>query len=195
MVIVVFEFIADRPVLDFVATLAERGTTNEEKLATPADLIAWATEAGIVHDVRTLSEEQLRHAQRVRDAIFGLIASAIDHTPPRDADRATVNSAAAKPKPVFHLDSRGTLHRTGGLEAMLAALATDCLDLIDSPDRTQLHWCDDHRCTRPFIDRSHGRRRRWCGMKGCGDRAKAAAYRQRQRERTQTVYAQLTTDT
>ncbi|PYC65712.1 hypothetical protein C7C45_27955 [Micromonospora arborensis] len=32
--------------------------------------------------------------------------------------------------------------------------------------------------------RSRGARRRWCGMRGCGDRAKAAAYRQRRRTPT-----------
>jgi hypothetical protein len=43
-----FEFIADRPVLDFVPTLAERGTTDDEKLRSPADLADWIAEAGIV---------------------------------------------------------------------------------------------------------------------------------------------------
>ncbi|MGH1526542.1 CGNR zinc finger domain-containing protein [Leifsonia sp. L25] len=30
-------------------------------------------------------------------------------------------------------------------------------------------------CTRPFLDVSRASNRRWCGMSGCGDRAKAAA--------------------
>jgi len=64
--------------------------------------------------------------------------------------------------------------------AVFAFLARDCLDLFDSPDRAALRWCADAKCTRVFIDRSRGQRRRWCGMKGCGDRAKAAAYRRRQ---------------
>jgi predicted RNA-binding Zn ribbon-like protein len=73
------------------------------------------------------------------------------------------------------------LHRYGDTDAVLALLARDCLDLFDSPDRAALRWCADLTCTRAFIDRSRGQRRRWCGMKGCGNRAKAAEYRRRRR--------------
>jgi predicted RNA-binding Zn ribbon-like protein len=55
------------------------------------------------------------------------------------------------------------------------------LDLHGDADRPLLSRCADDRCTRPFVDRSRGHRRRWCGMRGCGDRAKAAAYRARHR--------------
>lgn len=69
------------------------------------------------------------------------------------------------PRPTLHLDDDGAVHRAGGLNALLAALASDCLDLCDSRDRAALRWCADSRCTRPFIDRSHGERRRWFGIK------------------------------
>ena len=59
---------------------------------------------------------------------------------------------------------------------------SDVIELHHGPDRALLRWCADAYCTRPFIDRSRGGRRRWCGMAGCGDRAKAAAYRMRKRE-------------
>jgi predicted RNA-binding Zn ribbon-like protein len=181
MVRMVFQFIADRPALDFVPTVAERGTADEEKLRTPADLLEWAGQAGIVDDLRAVTRRELAEARAVREAIFGLIAALINGTAPRPSERDLVNRAAAKPRPALHLDANGTVLRTGGIDALLAALACDCLDLYDSPDRAALRWCADSRCTRPFIDRSHGQRRRWCGMKGCGDRAKAAAYRRRQR--------------
>jgi predicted RNA-binding Zn ribbon-like protein len=71
--------------------------------------------------------------------------------------------------------------RSGGVEAFVAALACDCLELLGGDDRLLLRRCADERCTRLFLDRSRGRRRRWCDMKGCGDRAKAAAYRRRRR--------------
>ena len=43
-----FEFIADRPVLDFVATVAERGTSNVEHLRASADLADWIDQSGLV---------------------------------------------------------------------------------------------------------------------------------------------------
>lgn len=174
-----FEFIADRAALDFVATLAERGTTNDESLVTPADLRTWIRESGIVDDV-TVGPAELARAVDAREAMFGLLAALIDGRRPSARDRAVVNAAAAGPGPRVELTG-SRVRRTGDVSAVLAVLATDVIDLYDSPDRDQLKWCADGSCTRPFVDRSRGARRRWCGMKGCGDRAKAAAYRERHR--------------
>jgi predicted RNA-binding Zn ribbon-like protein len=80
---------------------------------------------------------------------------------------------------VSSLSPDGEVRRTGDLDAALAVLATECIELFRGADRDLLSRCADPRCTRLFIDRSRGQRRRWCDMKGCGDRAKAGAYRQR----------------
>jgi predicted RNA-binding Zn ribbon-like protein len=178
---VAFEFIADLRGLDFVATLAERGTTDLEHLVTPGDLSAWVQRCGLVDDDLTLTEADLHHAKAVREALFAVIAALIGHSDPDSEARDVVNAAAAHGGPWIELDAAGIVHRSGDLAAVLAALATEVIALHASPDRHSLRWCDDPRCTRPFIDRSRGHRRRWCGMKGCGDRSKAAAYRQRQR--------------
>ena len=178
-----FEFIADRPVLDFVATVAERRTANEEKLRNPADLADWVTQSGLVDHPPIVTTRQLEHARRLREALFALLSALIDGSQPAPADRDLVNAAASRPRPIVQLRPNGEVSRHGDIDAVLAVLAQDCLDLFDSADRQALHWCADPTCTRPFIDRSRGHRRRWCGMKGCGDRAKAAAYRARQREK------------
>ena len=178
-----FEFIADRPVLDFVATVAERTTAREEKLRKPADLADWVMQSGIVDHPPTITTRQLEQAKQLREALFGLLSALIDGSEPQPADRDLVNKAASGPGPTLQLTSNGEVSRHGDIDAVLAVLAQDCLDLFDSADRKALHWCADPSCTRPFIDRSRGHRRRWCGMKGCGDRAKAAAYRARQREK------------
>ena len=176
-----FEYVSDRPVLDFVATVAERGRTDEEKLLAPADLAAWVRGCGLVDDVRALGPADLDRAKVLREAAFALLAALLDGTAPPARARATVNATAALPRPRLVLSPAGTVRRTGGLDAALAALAADVIDLHTGPDRELLSWCADAHCTRPFVDRSRGRRRRWCGMRGCGDRAKAAAYRARHR--------------
>jgi predicted RNA-binding Zn ribbon-like protein len=175
-----FEFIADRPVLDFLSTLAERGHADVEHLSAPRDLADWAVQAGIVQRPPSVDDAGLRRAKDVREAMFRLVQALIDGTGAATADRKLVNAAAARPLPTLRLDADG-VHRTGDIDAVLAVLARDCLDLHDSDDRRALRWCADQYCTRPFIDRSRGSRRRWCGMRGCGDRAKAAAYRRRHR--------------
>jgi predicted RNA-binding Zn ribbon-like protein len=178
---VIFEFIADRPALDFVATVAERGTNNVDSVRSPADLVDWVRQSGIIDRDLRATEADLKRAKVLREALFALVAALINGSPPQDLDRKIVNAAAGWPRPLLELDTFGHVRRSGGLNAVLAVLATDVIDLYSSPDRGLIRWCDDARCTRPFVDRSRGHRRRWCGMQGCGDRAKAAAYRQRQR--------------
>lgn len=174
-----FDFIADRLVLDFVATIAERGNTDLDKLRTGDDLALWVQQSGLTHDPLRVTANQLEGARDLREAMFALITALIDQTAPRSADRKLVNAAATRPRPIVQLTATATVRRTGDLESVLAVLAVDCLELFDGSDRDVLTWCADPRCTRPFIDRSRGHRRRWCDMKGCGDRAKASAYRQR----------------
>ena len=174
-----FEFIADRPALDFVATVSERGTSNDELLRTPADLREWIRAAGLVDDI-PVDADAFTRAIEAREAMFGLLAALLDGRRPSARDREVVNAAAAHAQPRIELVG-GRVRRTGGVDAVLAVLAADVIDLHDSADRELLKWCADERCTRPYIDRSRGSRRRWCGMRGCGDRAKAAAYRARRR--------------
>jgi predicted RNA-binding Zn ribbon-like protein len=178
---VTFDFIADRPVLNFLPTIAARGTVDEEKLREPTDLADWIVQSGLLDRAPRINGDDLDAAKALREVLFRMVAALIDGPPLDAADLAAVNAAAAVPPPVLRIDDAG-VHREGGLDAVLAVLARDGLDLSASPDRAQLHWCADETCTRPFVDRSRGHRRRWCGMKGCGDRAKAAAYRRRQRD-------------
>lgn len=177
-----FHFLADRPVLDFLSTIAERGTTDEEKLQSPDDLADWALESGLTTERPRVSERQVAAAIELREAAYRVLGTLIDGGAPREEDRALVNAAAAHHRPVPWLDASGAVARSGGIDAVLAVLACDCLEFFASPDRDRLRRCDDPKCTRLFVDRSRGGRRRWCDMKGCGDRAKAAAYRRRRRE-------------
>ena len=177
----VFHFLADRPVLDFLATIAERGTTDEEKLQQPGDFGDWAAECGVTTNRISVSPDQLAHAVAVREAIYRTLGAVTDRTAPRRQDVDLINQAAQPPRPVPRLTRSGAVTRDGNLEAVLAVLACDCIELIHGPDRELLRRCDDPKCTRLYVDRSRGRRRRWCGMQGCGNRAKAARYRRRRR--------------
>jgi predicted RNA-binding Zn ribbon-like protein len=176
------EFVTGNLALDYVATVAERGTTHDEHLVAPEDLAEWIEQAGIVDDPVAVTPAGLERAKAVREALFALVEATIDGEPvPREALRA-VNEAAAAPPPRPALRD-AALRREGDLDAVLSALARAALELLGGPERARVKWCAGEDCTRPFVDRSRGGRRRWCGMAGCGDRAKAAAYRARQRER------------
>lgn len=54
-------------------------------------------------------------------------------------------------------------------------------ELLTSPEIERLKMCAGDRCGWLFVDRSRNRRRRWCEMAVCGNRAKARRHYARQR--------------
>ena len=173
--------LADHPALDLVGTVAERTTTRVEHLTTPERLADWLVAAGLLDTAPAASAAELAAAQHLREALYAVLRATSDGLPlPPDA-LAVVNGAAAGPAVGLTLDATGGLHRDGDVPAALTAVARAAIELVGGPDRHLLRWCANDACTHPFVDRSRGGRRRWCGMAGCGDRAKARAYRARRR--------------
>jgi predicted RNA-binding Zn ribbon-like protein len=64
---------------------------------------------------------------------------------------------------------------------LLMPLAEAIGDLVCHCDFRLVRICENPRCTLIFYDRTKSHARRWCSMAVCGNRAKAAAHRARQR--------------
>ena len=177
-----FLFASGNLALDFVGTLNERRTTRVENLHDASDVASWLVRAGVLDEAPPTDRHTLAEAIAVREALFSVAERLIDHPggalPQPDLD--IVNRIAAEPPPAVRLRADGSVGRSGSWRAGLSAVARDGLVLAGVEDG-QLKWCADEKCTHPFLDRSRGHRRRWCEMAGCGDRAKAAAYRARRR--------------
>jgi predicted RNA-binding Zn ribbon-like protein len=63
---------------------------------------------------------------------------------------------------------------------LLTSLAVDVLTLLaDDEALGRLRECENADCTRLYVDTSRAGTRRWCGMSGCGNRAKVARFRER----------------
>lgn len=169
--------------LDYVGTLSERNSSRYEHLVEPEDLSQWLADAGLVDRPPAADATALRDAIRLREVLYEVIAREIDGHPRRltAGQRRIINRAAAATPPAIRFGPTGGIRREGDVEAGLSAIARDAIALFDRDDDSVLKWCADENCTHPFLDRSRGHRRRWCEMAGCGDRAKAAAYRARQR--------------
>jgi predicted RNA-binding Zn ribbon-like protein len=72
------------------------------------------------------------------------------------------------------------VYAEGGVDQVLSSLAADALELLADPTAMErLRECENADCTRLYVDTSRGRTRRWCGMSGCGNRAKVARFRER----------------
>ncbi|TQM15118.1 CGNR zinc finger domain-containing protein [Pseudonocardia kunmingensis] len=176
-----FQFVGGNLALDFVGTVAEWTTSRTELLVAPADLGAWLAEAGVLDHAPEVSTADLAAARELRGAIRGLVVALEAGQPVPVEVGEVVNRYAAVEPVLLRLDATGRPVRRGTVGAALSSVARSGIELAEPSTAGLLRSCADATCTRAFLDRSRGRRRRWCGMSGCGDRAKAAAYRSRHR--------------
>ncbi|MGQ9734572.1 MAG: CGNR zinc finger domain-containing protein [Candidatus Bipolaricaulia bacterium] len=65
--------------------------------------------------------------------------------------------------------------------ALSQALARSATEIPILEDLQRVGECADPRCGWLFLDRSRNRTRRWCDMKGCGNRAKVRRYYEQRR--------------
>ena len=63
--------------------------------------------------------------------------------------------------------------------ALLSPFAAGLLQVVATVAPTRIRRCAATDCPRWFADSSKSGRRRWCSMSTCGNRAKAARYRDR----------------
>ena len=71
--------------------------------------------------------------------------------------------------------------RPDDAEALIALLADGIAQLVAREDASLVKQCAGPGCTLWFLDRTKAHARRFCSAAGCGNRAKVAAFRERQR--------------
>jgi predicted RNA-binding Zn ribbon-like protein len=181
----VFRSGAGRLCLDFIRTLRYRGRAGEtEELPAVEHWDAWRRQFGLGEQTDP-DPDRAAQARHLRESIARLVAAVADSgvTAIRPADLAAVNAAAAHPVPAPHLTPSGSLRRVSDHPgaAVRAVLARDALELVAGPDLARLRRCADPECRLLFVDTSRPGQRRWCAMSGCGNRAKKAEQRARER--------------
>ncbi|MGV9771625.1 CGNR zinc finger domain-containing protein [Streptosporangium sp. NPDC003464] len=178
-----------RPSLDLVNTFRNRKTGGWELLRTPGDLDAWLAAAGLVEadadsgqlaaarEARTDST-QLAPARELREAIHRCASGT-----PSPGDVELVNGWAARRKAtVLQLAPDLSVVRPAPerpVEAALAEIAHDAIDLIGGEEWARLRVCASPECGLCFVDRSNAGKRQWCSMKRCGNREKVRLHRAR----------------
>jgi predicted RNA-binding Zn ribbon-like protein len=179
-------FDSGRPCLDLLATVGRRGADPIDRVPTPADVAAWLVDAGVLDRPAPVTEFDLTDTRRLRDAGYAVINAARNSRTPNRRAVAVVNEFAAHPTPQPRLAANGraaTRHSDRPVQAALAVLARDVIDLVTGPDLARVHACAETDCRMLFLDTSRGARRRWCSMARCGNRAKARAHATRTRRR------------
>lgn len=203
-------------VLDLVNTVEPRAAVADrvDRLAEPADLLAWARRAEVVDaaEAKTIKAvwdasavagmQALAAAVELREAAYTLLAPHAEHYVATE-DRNTClalevlalrrAAAAARTELILEKDGRNAarLH-VGTAPAMMIPdrLATAAVELTCGADLGNLRACplDEGGCGWLFFDRSRNRSRRWCVMADCGAQVKAKRLTERRRQkRTTTV--------
>jgi predicted RNA-binding Zn ribbon-like protein len=80
-----------------------------------------------------------------------------------------------------------TLRRWRTPDSLLLPIAHAIANFLTSEDLSRVKSCEKSPCTLFFLDRTRGQARRWCSMTLCGNRAKQAHYRARQKQRKRSV--------
>jgi predicted RNA-binding Zn ribbon-like protein len=185
-----FRFRGGRLSLDFAATLEARYREPVERLITPTDLDRW-TAAAFPACAAMLGgsppglpgDRVVGRAHELREAIRRLVHPGTRDVP-RAADITIANNWARRPGfvPVLGPDGRSVrLQSDHRVEAGLALVARDAIDLLSGPRLAWVRECERADCSVLFLDQSRPSQRRWCDMESCGNLMKARRHRHSQR--------------
>lgn len=194
--------IADHPALDFLNSVGAPHGTEIEWLENGSALLSWMTAAGILAPLQAteiseaISAKDLdstaEKARDLREWLRELLARQGDTEAWRldTGQIETINSILQTGTHRFRLKmdiSDGGLELAGRYEVetaddLLLPIAHAIADLLTETDRILVRQCAGPTCTFWFNDLTKNRKRRWCDMKICGNRAKSAAFRERKKE-------------
>jgi predicted RNA-binding Zn ribbon-like protein len=191
-----FLFLANNPSLDFVNTEIMRDGVRTDLLKNFADFAEWFEKEGIagagdahqltkrwgdtreakrslqaVRELRRLlrnSVENVVHSGRVPDSL----ARALNRHLRNPRQVTEVISAKAR----LQTQSSWLVEKPADLIVPVAHLAAN---FFSKADYCAIRKCENPDCILFFYDTSKNHTRRWCSMGLCGNRAKVAAFRER----------------
>jgi predicted RNA-binding Zn ribbon-like protein len=154
-----------------------------DEIASPDALRAWLAGQGLESGAR-IAPDDVQRAAAMRESLRALTFA--NNGEPLAANAVpTLNSIAAGARLFVHFDDHGqtALEPAGdGVDAALGELLAIVVRSMAEGTWQRLKACRDDTCQWAFYDLSKNRSAAWCSMAGCGNRAKARAYRARHRD-------------
>jgi predicted RNA-binding Zn ribbon-like protein len=201
-------FIADTRALDFLNSIATPVDAPVEWLTSGEDLLEWLQAAQLVPSEvltsmrRTALPGELdavaTQARALREWFRGFVrehkgkrlrAEALKDLGPlnRILERDQEFGQIVKAERGMEVEAPSGLvwrsrRRWQSPDTLLLPIARSMAQLVCEDDFSYVKACEGPACTLLFIDRTHGRAKRWCSMAICGNRAKQAAHRKRERQ-------------
>jgi predicted RNA-binding Zn ribbon-like protein len=195
----VFDLSGGALCLAFVNTVGDRPRRHEEHLLGWPDLVSWGVQAGAITPteaghLRAEARAHPRRAERgfaralgVREHLYELFSAAAARRSPDDSSVAALNEVLHEAAAHARLERRDgqyvwTFAGDGPLFARVTwQVSRSAADLLVSGALADLRECASGTCSWMFLDASPTRKRRWCSMKSCGNRAKARRHYHRQK--------------
>ena len=184
--------------LDFVNTLAFDKGFAQERLTDAPTAISWLQKHALLHremvrDILTEAADTdaevrlLARIRRVREALRELLDAAVEQRPPQRAALREVNRALRAPYVIELIPASDGVsldhhHEGDPISGALARLSEAVARELTGQNVRRLRVCANDECRWVFNDHSPAGRRKWCDMSSCGNRAKAARHRARQKE-------------
>jgi predicted RNA-binding Zn ribbon-like protein len=167
-------------VRDFINTLDVLPGTDE--IGDPASLTSWLAEHHLVPTQPTLTEEDLRRARNLREALRALLLANVGFLLTPESAEAFDN-ALGSVRFRARADAAGQLELlptdAGGLDHAIGRLASIVLAAQQGGTWPRLKACAE--CHWALYDHTKNRSAAWCGSQ-CGARVRARRHRRRHRE-------------
>jgi predicted RNA-binding Zn ribbon-like protein len=191
-------FVAGHPAIDFLNSAYAPGGQQIETLGDGRALLDWMVRAKLLdegesatlqrHFTRKALDAVAQEARAVREWTRTWLTAWRDN-PGRDYsdEIAALNKLLAREtrgRELIAVKRRLALldrRRFANANALLAPIAVEIARLITQEDPSLVKACAGADCTLWFLDRTKAHRRMFCSAAACGNRAKVAAFRIRQR--------------
>lgn len=166
-----------------------RRFVNTRPLARGTDLLSdteamaeWFAHEGLAPDGLRATHADLSRALELRDALGTMLLANTDGAPaPSGAGRALDEAARRARVGLRFAEDGGTslVPEADGVNGALGRLLAIVHDSIAQGTWHRLKACRESTCEWAFYDHTKNHSGAWCSMEGCGNRAKARAYRER----------------
>jgi predicted RNA-binding Zn ribbon-like protein len=192
-----FYLVGNNLSVDFVNTRIRENGAPKELLESFDDLIAWAARANLSNlsqakallqdwSGRPKAAQVLKLALKFREMLREMVIDAVRGAAIKPAVVEEINmimkaekgyAEVVRTEEGFEKRFRADFSDPGQL---LAPIAEAAADLLCYGNLAYLKKCEGADCVLHFYDTTKNHSRRWCNMAACGNRAKVAAFYQRQ---------------
>jgi predicted RNA-binding Zn ribbon-like protein len=198
-------FVADSPGLDFLNSIATPVDSVVDWIDNGDGLLSWLDQARLVPGdvLQTLRAQALpgeldkvaERARALREWFRGFVRDhqgrplAADDLRELEPLNRLLEQDETFSQLAPHADADGRqsslelrrMRRWRSPDSLLLPIGEALARFVCAEDFSNVKACEGHTCTLMFVDHTRGRARKWCSMAACGNRAKQATHRNRQK--------------